>query len=588
MKKMFCHKILFTFMAAILIAVGSASAEPWKFGVMSDTQWIGTDDGRNPGSCAVDIVKVLNQQFIQHGVKLVVQVGDLVDQTGSTATSVANSEDVRAAFAQELYNAGIAFFPFRGNHDSQPLAGTEFKRIYPQTLSGIMNDTPGDVFAVPNPDAAVQPFPTVKGKHFYVGTNFSTPSPSTTNNLDWTGLSYAFDFDNVRFVMLDQFSPPNVSTNANPQASAIDYQQSWINGVLGSKPASHHAFVFSHKGLITENHVDVLFGSDPSKDPAGQNAFFSSLYNNGVRYYMNGHDHMHDRSRIESPDGHSYVNQLLCASDSSKFYTPGMPANDVLYDTPTRQTQISQELHTVGYYIFTVDGPRVTADYYSAPVPTAAPGGCAANSPNCEYLITTTPPLNFVKAETFGYSLNGHEYLVAQDQDYTGVHETFESTTAKILGGKNGSTATDFDGRAFTKAVDTGWVDIDGWFAKYPAKIWNPDLDLASDIFTLWGMADLGASHTDTYALSLTYDNHRLLPIQIGEGLLGLVARDGKGHWVNAVDLNSGGTKEFVLGPYKSTYGLGTYGLDLRTRTVWAVINHNGEFAAAGFRHLGE
>ena len=61
------------------------------------------------------------------------QVGDLVDTTGSTATSIKNTEDVRAVFAQELFNAGIGFFPFRGNHDSQPLAGTEFKRIYPQT-----------------------------------------------------------------------------------------------------------------------------------------------------------------------------------------------------------------------------------------------------------------------------------------------------------------------------------------------------------------------------------------------------------------------------------------------------------------------
>ena len=65
-------------------------------------------------------MKAVNAQFIQHGVKFVVEVGDLVDKTGSTAESVANSEDIRAAFAQELYNAGIGFFPLRGNHDSHP------------------------------------------------------------------------------------------------------------------------------------------------------------------------------------------------------------------------------------------------------------------------------------------------------------------------------------------------------------------------------------------------------------------------------------------------------------------------------------
>ncbi len=119
--------------------------------------------------------------------------------------------------------------------------------------------------------------------------------------------------------------------------------------------------------------------------PAGQNAFFKSLHDNGVRYYLCGHDHMYDRSRIVSPDGNSYVNQILCASDSSKFYTPGSPSNDDKYNVPafghTRQTQLSQDLHTVGYYIFTVDGPKVTIDYYSSGVPSnAAPSGCVSGT----------------------------------------------------------------------------------------------------------------------------------------------------------------------------------------------------------------
>ncbi len=98
-------------------------------------------------------------------------------------------------------------------------------------------------------------------------------------------------------------------------------------------------------------------------------------------------------------------------------------------------------------------------------------------------------------------------------------------------------------------------------------------------------MAEIGSEQSDTYALSLSYDHHRLLPIQLEKGLLGLVARDEKGHWVNAVDMNVGGAKKLVVGPYKSGYELGTYGIDLKARTVWAVINHAGDFAVAGFRH---
>ncbi len=53
-----------------------------------------------------------------------------------------------------------------------------------------------------------------------------------------------------------------------------------------------------------------------------QNAFFASLQDNDAKYYISGHDHIHQRSIIVSPDGASKVQQLICASNSSKFYTP--------------------------------------------------------------------------------------------------------------------------------------------------------------------------------------------------------------------------------------------------------------------------
>jgi hypothetical protein len=38
-----------------------------------------------------------------------------------------------------------------------------------------------------------------------------------------------------------------------------------------------------------------------------------------------------------------------------------------------------------------------------------------------------------------------------------------------------------------------------------------------------------------------------------------------------------------VLGPYKPGYELGTYGIDLKKQTVWAVVNHAGDFAVARY-----
>jgi hypothetical protein len=563
-----------------MAVVSASSAQSWKFGVMSDTQWGVPDDGKNPGSCSVEIVKAINQQFIEHGVKFVVEVGDLVDKlgdkkTGTTAESVANAEDVRAAFAQELYNAGIGFFPLRGNHDSHRLSGAEFKRIYPQTQTGTMNATPANVFSVPNPDAATQPFPKPEGSPFTIGTNFSTPDPKTTKNLDWSGLSYSFDYNNARFVLLDQFAPLNAKEGEKLDLT-IDQQVPWISDTLAGKPAGGHAFVFGHKGLISENHVDTLFGNDPAESGLNQNAFITAMYKNGVRYYMQGHDHMHDRSLVSittgtPTDGVSpRVENIICASDSDKFYRPNVPSNDEKYNVAvfghTRQAMVSQELRKVGFYVYTVDGPRVTGEYYAAQLPNAAPNArCKTDPDMCEFMIQTTPPLSFEKAETFGYSLNGKEFLVCQEgqekcnSSYRQVADSYNGTTAKILNGVNGSKAQDKNKRSFLKTVNTGWTDKDS--------------DVGSNVLTLWGMTDLNSNQTDVYALSLSDKG-------VGKGTLALASKS-KGKWVNAVDKNQGGTKKYVTGPWKKGYALGTYGFDAKTNTAWAVINYNGQFAIA-------
>ena len=102
---------------------------------------------------------------------------------------------------------------------------------------------------------------------------------------------------------------------------------------------------------------------------------------------------------------------------------------------------------------------------------------------------------------------------------------------------------------------------------------------MGSDIFILWGMgAALGSDATDPFTLSLSYDS---APGNVSDGSFGIGGRDANGSWVNAVNLNTGGTKKFVAGPWQFGYGLGTYGVDPVSKTAWAVIHSNGEFAVA-------
>ncbi len=225
---------------------------------------------------------------------------------------------------------------------------------------------------------------------------------------DLKGMSYSFDYgtpgNNARFVLLDTWVTPSkdVSAAGYDYGYSIADQQSWISSRLNeSTRGTTQAFVFSHQPLIAESHQDSPFVGYTNANPAMQNAFFASLQNNDVKYYICGHDHISQRSIIASPDGQSSVQEIISASDSSKFYTPKTITDPNWFGQKTRETSVSQDMGRVGFYIYTVDGPRVTVDYYAddqggwqsdASYP-SGPSGAGSH---------VTPAFHFVKRATLG------------------------------------------------------------------------------------------------------------------------------------------------------------------------------------------
>ena len=571
---------------------------PWKFGVLSDTQWTSADDGKSPESIPASMIQQIDQAFIAQGVKLVISVGDVVD-TPTPATL-----ETRALYSQDLYNSGIAFYPLRGNHESEMAqSGTNFAYLFPQIVNGGWNNlapaslTPYTIASLFNStDLGFQsaadymtqltanvPPATPAGLPFAVGGNFSYPTnngplsgivgyPGVTSG---NGLSYSFDFDNVRFVLIDQFMDSSLGGNVSSAAAQLP----WIGRQLSDSARPAHAFVFSHKQLLGGNHKDNLFGgnvngSDPGDGAAGtgagdtkraaEDAFIASLSDNNVHYYVTGHDHHHADSIVRSPlNPAKSIHQIISQSDSSKFYTPATPFS-------TNEISISEDLYQVGYYIYTVDGPRVTVDYYSVPANTTS-------------TFAKTPVLtgNWQKALTMGYGLNGREFQIGQGSSYTTIADNttnavanasvygengYLGTALQILNGTNGSALKTHDGRKLTKAVDTGWA---------------PANETLSDIVTVWGLTDLALVQSDIIAVSVSFNTALYDASALQNGAVCLGSRDLKsGQWINAVDANIvGGHKQFVYGPYNSSYGLGTYGID-PAGTAWAVVNgNNRDFA---------
>ncbi len=388
MKKLTCFKAMCVLALTIagFLGAGLAWAEPWSFGVMADTQWTApTDPARqNPNGVAVSIINQINHEFIKSGVKFVIQVGDLTEK--------GNDADihVRALAASPLYLSGIGFFPMRGNHElyAKPEGAnkygiTAFKENFPQTEG--------------------------KGSDVFGATIFNSPTSVST---DLDGMSYSFDYgdpgNNARFVIIDNWATPTkrlAHENGYTYGYSVADQQAWISSRLDKNTrGTVQAFVFSHQNLIGASHQDSLFTGYTNANPAWQNAFFASLQDNGVKYYISGHDHIHQRSIITSPDGASKVEQLICASDSSKFYTPTPATDPKWYGQKARERIVSQEMYAIGYYIFTIDGPSVTVDYYSDDHGKWQSG---KSYPNGLGLPDTgvTPAFKFVKKETWGYSL---------------------------------------------------------------------------------------------------------------------------------------------------------------------------------------
>jgi hypothetical protein len=518
-------------------ASAALSSDAWCFGVMSDTQWKNdTDATGGENTCATGIIDALNQQFIEHNCKFVIQVGDLVDKDRADTPGVHNLV-TREAHCQALYDAGIGFYPLRGNHEPSQTAAEQFVALWPQTQG--------------------------------VGGNVNGAANFVQSSIEGLkGLSYSFDYENVRCVMIDQFTRLD-GTGTNQSDNMVD-QVAWVDDMVSSRPEDYHAFVLAHKNLIGGNHKDNLFGNNLTANADSRDGFIESLDTNNVGCYISGHDHMHHRSLVSGASGDYKLQQLITSSNSYKFYTPWD-------EDDGRETMLQEELYTIGYYIFTVEGPRVTVDFYSS--------STGENYGSVRLYSYTEQP--FFLRERFGYSLNGTRFEVAQGESYTKIVDTYNTTTAEILDGVNTNDETDLSGHALAKTVNTGWADSD------------LVADAASDIFTLWGLVDNLSQWvppetyadtplpdedenqvTDTYTLSISYNPRKIHVSKLMRGGFCIAARDENDNWVNAVELNEGGTKTFKRGPWKSGYELGTYGIDPRTKTVWAVLNHESDFVA--------
>lgn len=509
--------------------VTPALADPWSFAIVGDT---------SAAAAGPDAVTPMIEHLKQNFAHFVVHLGN------QTIDGSPDGLESSLAFERALKDAGMGYYPVRGERESSAAVARRFQSVFPQTQGLSRNFGPATTFV----------------------------SPLLPPGL--TGLTYSFEYENTKFLVLDQFTRTDSSAGAADSAT-LD-QLDWAASALAGKPAYHHGFVFAHRGLFGQARPNGLFGADPAAAPQAQNAFFKAMADNGVRYAFSGDDRMHSRSVLFSPDGRSLVQNIAVAADSLTFGTPAKTAHDASNNADfRREAPVAQELYHLGYYIVVVDHPRVTIEHY------AALNGCGGHlGAGIECSRSPASSLEFVKRETFGYSLNGKEFVIQPGMSFVGIADSspngpdWMGTRMSILDGANRISRKLQDGRLAVQDINTGWSEFGA-----------AGDQLKSDALTLWGMHNqLGAERGDQYTLSMSYH-------PAARGALSLIARGENGErdkvmsmhdqgaWGRAVDRNFGGQARFVVGPWKAGYGLSTYGVDPASHTVWAVLNRGGEFA---------
>ena len=172
---------------------------------------------------------------------------------------------------------------------------------------------------------------------------------------------------------------------------------------------------------------------------------------------------------------------------------------------------------------------------------------------------------------------------VSQNTSYANLASKVTASTGSGGQGMVGSTATILAGSNTSGSSQTVSMQ---W--RTQTQVERLDPILISDILRLSGMAFDGTSQTSPFVLEMTY-NPSLLPLGASsEGpwasnkqiyLAWLDPNDGK--WENAIMGNIGANLGgFQLGDWPTgDMTLGDWGVDTTNHVVWAVLDHNSDFA---------
>ena len=225
-----------------------------------------------------------------------------------------------------VYNAGIAVYVCRGNHEQ------------------------GDTWYT-DPNEPPNPLDNYAIRWLNVFGSDNHPELKLPDNgpANEKYMSYAVVHKNALVVGLDEY--------AGMWHHAVhSVNQGWLDSQLevNTKP---HVFVFGHEPAFRTYHTDCLDAHPDQRD-----AFWRSLKAAGGRLYTCGHDHYYDNAQVDDGNGdpNNDIHQLIVATAGAPLYTWSPP-----YSGDNSDFLVSQLYHAQrwGYVVVDVNGLDVTTTW---------------------------------------------------------------------------------------------------------------------------------------------------------------------------------------------------------------------------------
>ncbi len=287
--------------AAVLVLASTVAAAPWKFVAVGDSRdHVAGLDGVN-----TEILGEIATEIVARNAELVMFPGDLVYGYDDEAGFRGELQVWRSTMAP-VYNAGIAVYAGRGNHELPSMA---------------------DGLAIWNDE-----FP-----------DLPTNGPAAEQRA-----TYSATHKNALIVSLDLYAP----------GQDAQVNQAWLNQQLWANDQPH-VFAFAHEPAFGPRSSRLEMG----EHPAERNAFWASLVSANARTYFTGHDHWYEHTRMDDGDADpsNDIHQYIVG-------TGGAPLRDNSHDwagpnSPYTPVLTAPDYHyaaAYGYVVGEVDDLDVT------------------------------------------------------------------------------------------------------------------------------------------------------------------------------------------------------------------------------------